>query len=85
MNECVDRDIWVAYGEYADGTVVKRVFPYRGYNSLSAEERAENRIRKWLTETVSQKHGECTFKSIHYSDCYYPPMDGPEYDPGEEV
>lgn len=85
MDKCVDRDIWVAHAKYADGTEIRRVFPYPIYFSVAAEERAEKRIIKWLTETVAEKHGECTYKCVHYSDTYYPPMDGPEYDPNEEI
>ena len=85
MKPWIDRDIWAAYGKYADGTEVRRVFPYPIYCSVSAEERAEKRIKKWLTEEIAKNHGECIEYSVKYSDCYLPETDGPEYDSHEEI
>lgn len=75
----IDRDIWVAYGKYADGTEVKRVFPYEFYFNVEREENAKQRIEKWLTDTVGALHNGCVEYSVKYSDCYIPEDDGEEY------
>lgn len=70
---------WLAYGECADGTVIEYAFPYPGYPTSAAENKAQSDIEAWLIEVACEKHGGCTFYSVSYTDCYDPEFDPPEY------
>lgn len=50
---------WVAYGEYADGSVIEKTFPFTSKN-FSEEQEDQYAIECWLVE----RDVECLYYSV---------------------
>lgn len=52
--------VWLAHGEYADGTVIEKEFPYYEDGNYIAEADRQHDLEQWLLDI----HDGCEFYSV---------------------
>lgn len=51
---------WEAFAEYADGTVIRKLFPYYENGNYILENRRQYELEEWLIS----RHDDCMFYSV---------------------
>lgn len=56
--------MWEAVADYADGTSIRKLFPYNEKGVYSLEEERQQELEAWLISY----HDGCTWYSVNYID-----------------
>lgn len=58
--------MWEAIAEYADGTRIKKNFPYQENGNWLLENRRQNELECWFEQ--AEEHKGCVFYSVTYTE-----------------